>query len=66
MENNKHCLMKKLSWVGYAIGGVGVGYFLWGSSSAFCSIRTLFAAAFVPTNASFRWTWAWKSPRPQP
>lgn len=26
---NKCCFMKKLSWAGYAIGAVGVGYFLW-------------------------------------
>lgn len=29
MENSKHCLIKKLSWIGYVIGGIGVGYFLW-------------------------------------
>ncbi len=29
MENMKHCHAKKLSWIAYAIGAVGVGYFLW-------------------------------------
>ena len=29
MKTSKHCFIKKLSWVGYAIGAVGVGYFLW-------------------------------------
>ena len=29
MENNRSCLLKKLNWIGYAIGAVGVGYFLW-------------------------------------
>jgi hypothetical protein len=29
MENHPHCLIKKLSWAAYAIGALGVGYFLW-------------------------------------
>jgi hypothetical protein len=24
-----NCLIKKLSWIAYAIGAAGVGYFLW-------------------------------------
>lgn len=28
MENNKSCFFKKLNWIGYAIGAIGVGYFL--------------------------------------
>ena len=26
---NKNCPLKILSWIGFAIGGIGVGYFFW-------------------------------------
>ena len=28
-KNNKSCAFKILIWIGYAVGAVGVGYFLW-------------------------------------